>query len=99
MRVQASMPEADPSTVERFLAESDGIRARLAASGVDDASGYVRSRLESLMPSDADLRRYYDEHRAMFGSRGFDESKEAIDRLVRIQMLRAELGTSGSSER
>jgi len=82
--------------VQHLIGESDLVRAGLEARGVADVGQLLQDRLGEIQPEDGALRAYYEAHRAHFGRRSFEQSRYALEQLVRIQIIKRELGISSS---
>ena len=74
----------------RLLEQSDAIREQLAEGGEDDVGVAMRSRLRDVEVSNEEARQWFDEHRETFGTRSFEQSRYAIDRLIAIERVRDE---------
>lgn len=90
LRKDLSLEQAELS-----VAESDLLVTRLRRKGVEDVAEHVQLRLAQVSPTEEQLHLYYEQHRTLFGRRSFEESRPAVDRLVRIQLVREELGVVG----
>ena len=85
-------PSLGRREVATLLADSDLVRAEVRAQGEEDVGQAVLSRLAAVQVSEADARAYYDQQRALFGSRSFEESRYTVEQLLAIERTRAELG-------
>ena len=85
-----SAPGRSAQERRRLLEQSDTIREQLAEEGEEDVGAAMRSRLREVEVSKEDAREWFDEHRETFGSRSFEHSRYAIDRLIAIERVREE---------
>lgn len=91
--VMMSAPHWDANRVEESLAASDAVTARRAEAGEPPLTGAsIRDRLLAANPSEGQLLEFFEANRARFGGRSFEESRHAVDQLVRIQLVRGDLG-------
>jgi hypothetical protein len=90
--VMMSAPDWSPERVERTLAASDEVSERLREKGEESSAEALRRRLETARPTEEELHSFYEANLDRFGQRSFEESRQALDQLVRIQRVRNELG-------
>ena len=84
--------DLDPDEVVALLAENDAVRQRFGWTTEAEVPLAVLDRLRTTRVSDEDLHGWFVEHADLFGGRTFTESRGAVERLVRIEKVRAELG-------
>lgn len=75
-----------------LLDQSDQLRDRLDHQGVDDASADIRARLAQADPTEAQRHAFFDANRRLFGERSYEQSAWSVEQLVRIQLVRDQLG-------
>lgn len=83
-------PERSPQDSEALLLQSDSIRAQLEEQGEVDVGAAMRTRLREVEVEEDDARAWFEEHRETFGARSFAQSRQAIERLIAIEQVRAE---------
>jgi len=71
-----------------LVAESDEILQAVEEQGVVNTGRFLRHELNRIEVTEDDMRLCYEEEREHFGDRSFEESIEALDRLVRYRKLR-----------
>lgn len=91
--LMATGQPADPDLLKR-MAESDRVTAELREAGVDDVGGGLRRRLSSIQVSDALVEEFVRGNPGVFGNRSAAESRSSAETLIRIHVLRRELGIS-----
>lgn len=84
-RARAAAPEVHPTAIATTLARSDRLRER-------EPNMDVVGRLNAIVLTERDRRGFYERNRERFGGRSYPQSWVAVDRLARIERLRAELG-------
>lgn len=89
--LMATGQPADPGLLTR-MAESDRVAAELHAAGVEDVGAELRRRLASVQVSDAQVQDFVQSNPAVFGTRSPAESRSSAEALIRIHVLRRELG-------
>lgn len=87
----AMRPDMPYGTMSRLADDSDRIRERLGSSDDEAVGRAVRQRLRDVHVSEQEARKWYAEHREIFGRRSFEESRFSVERLVAIERVRAEL--------
>jgi hypothetical protein len=75
------------------LEQRSASRSKRLAEGMSDEElrGIIRAQLTSNEPTEDEMRRWYEANRRVFGLRTFEQSRFAVDRLLRIERTRAHL--------
>ncbi len=68
--------------------ESDRILSSLQRDGIHDVDLTLRHEVLDTEVSDEELREYFEQHRVRFGDRSFEESRNVLATLVRLQKTR-----------
>ncbi len=90
-RVSGDFSELSREEVMQALAQSDHIVQGLQDEGVEDIGAELVRRLESADVDEREIEGYYLENREVFGSRSLAQSRDVVERLVRIEKVRKEL--------
>lgn len=73
----------------RDLAQrSDRFREELEQEGIVDVDLYLRHEINDISVTDEELLEYYELHRSRFGERSFEESRAALESMVRLKKIR-----------
>jgi hypothetical protein len=86
-RMLMENPALDLEEAREIAERSARMQSQLDASGEGD----VRVMLRQTSVTEAEARRYFEEHRALFGARSFEASRFAVERLAAIDRVGAEL--------
>jgi len=81
-------PELDEEAAAALTLESDRILEDLAARDVRNPGRQLRFELDEVEVGEAGLRAYHEDHRERFGGRSFEESRDAVEQLLRYRQLR-----------
>lgn len=80
-------PALDAQQADALTEQSDRMQETLDALGERD----VRTLLRETEVSETEARAYFEDNRALFGGRSFEASRVAIERLVALDRVSAQL--------
>ncbi len=82
-----------------LVERSDRFREETERQGLVDLDLELRHEIRDTTVTDAELRRYFEEHRSHFGERTFEESRRSLEQLVRLERVLGRYeGVRGPSE-
>lgn len=88
----------EPAAME-LVERSDRFREETERQGLVDLDLELRHEIRDTTVTDAELRRYFEEHRSHFGERTFEESRRSLEQLVRLERVLGRYeGVRGPSE-
>jgi hypothetical protein len=92
---RAAGADLSPSEWQRVSTREGEARTYLGLHDEQAVREWVGEQAEAFAPTEDDLRALWDRHRQVFGTRTFEQSRSALDRLARLRHVRQRLDDAG----